>query len=429
MSSARSSTLRLLIALCWGLTAAWLSCTTSGQIAGGGTETGDVTSVAGVVYQSDGVSPAAFAGVQMLPAATDPLEGGPGFGTTADGEGHYLFDSIPSAVCEQHFNLVAWLNGTVCLADSIYVSRNRTNSVPALTLAASGAIRGVVRFSDANDLRRVRIALLGTVIATVPDAVDGSFFLSDLAPASYRCRITDIDKRYAPVETTITVGAGDTASFADTVVLEPTALLLDDFDDRDRFSFLQPVVDSSYWAAWDYPLPSQNSFLPAEIMSDFTLGLTDSTAFAGSSVHVRFALKPNVPNASSGVECLFGAPGDSTYVDCTPLKAISFYLKGRDSIRVSFTSKKVLQYPASRNYGQLGTIVVCTPTWRKVTIPVAELMPQPGSPQDADSLRWQDVRDNISKVSFGSWGQPGDTVEMWIDDITLHGMVREDFRH
>jgi hypothetical protein len=120
--------------------------------------------------------------------------------------------------------------------------------------------------------------------------------------------------------------------------------------------------------------------------------------------------------------------GSEQWVDCTPLKYVSFYVKGKGNARVSLVSKYILDYPYNDNTSHLGTSFSIPGEWTFVRFVPDQFQPMPGSRQEAEGVVWYDVRSQINKLTFSTEGAPGDTVDLWLDDISLGGMIPSDFK-
>lgn len=48
--------------------------------------------------------------------------------------------------------------------------------------------------------------------------------------------------------------------------------------------------------------------------------------------------------------------------------------------------------------------------------------------QYKDKLKWEDVRDSVDSIVFGTWGTFNDTVDIYIDEIILNGVYIDDLK-
>ncbi len=401
-------------------------CTTTSPLAGG-TENGEAK-IAGVIYNMDETTPASGAVVTLLPADQKPLDSTQVvFVDTADKQGNFLF-AIPGKIYNGiAFNCFAKLQGKVSFRNSIVARTDSTVIVPTVSLLNPGSISGKIQLMGTDDARRIRISVIGSQIAVSCSDSMGTFRLDSLAQGTYAVNISDTLNGYVPYDTIIAVSAGIVTVISQSIILTPVTFLLDNFDDGDGFSLANSVLTNSAWYAWNDSINGGKSTVtPASVISNFATCITDVGAYRGKSVHCTFVLDKVYPTPSEGFTCVL-APQNG-YVDFTQLKSVSFYIQGKDSVRVSFTSKKVSDFPAGRNWGQLGAVVACPPTWQKVTVPVSLLKPQPYSVQDSLHMTWNMVRDSVDRLVFGTEGARGDTVDVWLDNITFEGMPASSFK-
>ncbi len=203
-----------------------------------------------------------------------------------------------------------------------------------------------------------------------------------------------------------------------------TALLLDNFNDNDGFTELYTVFPDIMWYGWDDAKNGGSSVLipPYAPDSSFAKYIVPYEGM-GKVVHVQFAFGNKLEYPYAGIGCK-SESNQNSFINLSKMTAISFYIKGKGNIRVALTSKKVYDYPDDNDWGHMQKTITLTPQWQQVTIPVNELTPPVGSQQLIDGLTWQDVRESIRAIHFESAVSPfaGDTVDLWLDNIYLHGI-------
>jgi hypothetical protein len=204
-----------------------------------------------------------------------------------------------------------------------------------------------------------------------------------------------------------------------------TALLIDNFNDNDDFTELYTVFPEMMWYGWD---DAQNGGLSVLIPnygpdSSFTKYIVPYEGM-GKVVHIQFAYGNTIGGPRAGIGCKSHLLNKKYYINLSKMTALSFYIRGKGSISVGLTSKKVYDYPAGNNWGHMQKTITLPSQWQHVTIPVSELVPPSGTQQQIDGLTWQDVRDSIKAIHFSSAlsATAGDTIDLWLDNIYLHGV-------
>lgn len=204
-----------------------------------------------------------------------------------------------------------------------------------------------------------------------------------------------------------------------------TALLLDNFNDNDGFTELYTVFPDIMWYGWDDVQSGGSSFFIPSYGPDssFTKYIVPYEGM-GKVVHIQFVSGNKRETPFAGIGCKSTLNNKKYYINLTKMTAVSFYIKGKGSVRISFSSKKVDDYTDGNNWGDLQKIITIPPQWQQITIPVDELTPQDGSQQQIDGLTWQAVKDSIRAIHFEPVfpNNIGDTTNLWLDNIYLHGI-------
>jgi len=92
-------------------------------------------------------------------------------------------------------------------------------------------------------------------------------------------------------------------------------------------------------------------------------------------------------------------------------------------MRVNFISSAVDNFGAVAIRGDFGSTVTLSDQWTELSIDMDSITPEPESAALKAGLRWSDVSDSIRSIVFGSWSSvPGDTVQIQLDDVILHGV-------
>jgi len=203
-----------------------------------------------------------------------------------------------------------------------------------------------------------------------------------------------------------------------------TALLLDNFNDSDAFTELYKVFPDIIWYGWDDHVDDGTTVILPDILSSPGFSrCIEPVDGMGKAVHVTFIFGDGIEYPYAGIGCK-NATTEKYYINLGGMTAISFYMKGKGSVKVAFSSRKVDDYPEEDRWGDLQKTVRIPSEWQKITIPTSELTPPPYSVQLEDDLKWEDVRDSIRSIHFESvtGNGYGDTTELWLDNIFLHGI-------
>lgn len=203
-----------------------------------------------------------------------------------------------------------------------------------------------------------------------------------------------------------------------------TALLLDNFNDSDAFTELFKVFPDIIWYGWDdQSVGGTTVILPDIIGQPGFSRCIEPVDGMGMAAHVRFIFGNGIEYPYAGIGCK-NKTTEMYYINLEKMTAISFYLKGKGSVKVAFSSKKVDDYPEEDQWGDLQKTIKIPSEWQKITIPTNELTPPPYSVQLEDDLKWEDVRDSIRSIHFESVAgdEYSDTTELWIDNIFMHGI-------
>ncbi len=400
-----------------------LYCTA--DYAGGTTETVN-TKVAGVILKPDG-TPASNAQVRLIPTGQFPLSKNAVFHySKTDNQGHYQF-AIDSKGKEEFYNLLATTEKLAVFQDSIALKPNSSLEMENSVLKSQGSIRGMVSLPSTSNLDTVYVSVMGTDIFGA--FTTGKFTLEGVPSSSLVFRISSADQHIHYHDTLIHIPQDTTVELEDTVKLPFKSFLLDNFDDGNQLLLHNDMTFeygfNSFWYTFDEKADSNNSHIDPNINTTEGLAQLFSTsdALEGRSMHISFTLaQRQVPFA--GIGCNIGPRGG--YVDLTNLTAISFYLKGRGTIGVSFDSKHVESYPEADRWGRWGKTIECPDMWTRIEIPASDLLPQSYSPQERDSLLWNMVCDSVKTLHFTTSAFAGDTVELQLDSIALEGISEDD---
>lgn len=136
------------------------------------------------------------------------------------------------------------------------------------------------------------------------------------------------------------------------------------------------------------------------------------------------------PFAAVGFHINVTAPGSSyATINLSTMTSVTFMAKGSGNMRLHFVTDKILNYPPGQTWGEMGADFPLSPTWTKVTITTADILPQPGSPQAKDALKWAQCSDKVLQLHFQTAPSfsLGDTVDFWMDDLAMQGVSSSAF--
>lgn len=203
--------------------------------------------------------------------------------------------------------------------------------------------------------------------------------------------------------------------------------LLDNFDDGDSISNLDWFSKLGKWYAYTDADNGGNSIIePATSTTDVTTAYTIMDSYEGNSLSVKFILGDALVGPYASVACRLGVP-NKEYVSLEDMTQLAFIIKGSGTMRVNFITKYVDTNFSGIHRGDFGKTITGTDTWTEYRIDISELTPEPGTKIESDGVLWNDVRDSVRALVFGSWGQPGDTINLSIDNVRLYGIEPENY--
>ncbi|MBN1308024.1 MAG: hypothetical protein JXA18_08920 [Chitinispirillaceae bacterium] len=295
---------RLLIAVC---ILAALMCTNP-PTAGNSSQTPN--SVVGMIYQSNGKTPAAGVRVAIRPRNT--LADTSGLGLTkqlvdtatvmTDDSGRFVFDSTLDTgtyVIEADDG-----DGNMALVDSVQVGKSDSAVKVEETLRPAGAIKGIIRLSEGGDPRKVFVLAFG-IDRFARVEVDGSFRFTNLAEGIYDLRLISSLADYGVLDINgVPVSAGDTTNL-DTLVLPFVGL-----PSPKNISVSYDTLNQTVIVSWDtistslidgfnvYRAIKGNNFV---LLTDTPLPET-TTVFLDSSVKINTTYEYRVVSRNSAGE-------------------------------------------------------------------------------------------------------------------------------
>ena len=125
----------------------------------------------------------------------------------------------------------------------------------------------------------------------------------------------------------------------------------------------------------------------------------------------------------AGFGCLLSGEDDGDIIDLSDMTGIKLKVKGDGFFALRVETQDVVN--AGYDWGYYQTNVDLTADWTEVTIPVADLEPPAYSEPSKEGWTWDHGKAEATKISFQV--KDGDYAEIYLDDITLEGMVYSDF--
>jgi hypothetical protein len=204
----------LLLASCLFLA---IRCSGPTKITGNSSQTPNA--VVGILYQSDGTTPAAGVRVHIRPRKSLADTSGAGLpkklaamaatdSVVTDSAGRFAFDTT----IDTGTYVITSANGNnAVLIDSVAVkNKAATDLLAPDTLKPAGALKGVIRLSEGGDPRKVFVLAFG-IDRFARVNVDGSFKFSGLAEAKYDLRLISSLDNYGVLDTVgVAVRSADT---------------------------------------------------------------------------------------------------------------------------------------------------------------------------------------------------------------------------
>ncbi len=152
----------------------------------------------------------------------------------------------------------------------------------------------------------------------------------------------------------------------------------------------------------------------------------------GNGLHAKEYIKGS---GYPGLRLTACFPGvyNKDWFDFSQLTALSFYAKGFGSMSVELITDTIQNgYPKSDNWGHFACNFELTDTWKYYVIPVGDLRPKPFSKPQQDMLGWSAGMKKACAVVLSSspnYGPtPDDSLEIFLDDIRLHGVTKDTFK-
>ncbi|MFP4418522.1 MAG: hypothetical protein ACLFSB_14745 [Chitinispirillaceae bacterium] len=164
--------------------------------------------------------------------------------------------------------------------------------------------------------------------------------------------------------------------------------------------------------------------------SNFGLTVGD-WGHSGRGVHMVWVLEgSNYPYVGFGTSFL--GTFDEDWYDFSSLTAVSFWAKGSGRVRTCLTTDTIQNgYAEGQNWGHFSSDFTLQPQWTYYEFAAEDFVTKPYSPAQKDGLVWEDGMDKVCYFEIQNSQYydryADDTLEIYVDDIHLHGLTYEVF--
>jgi hypothetical protein len=302
-------------------------------------------------------------------------------------------------------------------ADAVRIeSISGTLAQTSLLLQTSAQLSGTAQ--EPNSV----VYLAGTHLSVMSDA-QGRYVFSQVPAGSYGVVVKPRGAS-ASLESVVNLASGD-VQVQPLQATNPDRLLLEDFSDRNRMHRFSNITGGG---TWFWTSDNSSSIVPFTLgqQSDFSLALTDSTAWSGVSAHIQVTLgkSSTARFANIGVNMRTGSNiQDSArqWVNLCNLDTLVFWAKGSGSVIVQWTTPLYLQNPAQPIlYSALFVLPI---EWQRVAISADNILPMDSRNVVSNVAPWSTACSQTRNLTF-TFDNDSD---FWLDDLTLVGHGIQDW--
>ncbi len=265
-----------------------------------------------------------------------------------------------------------------------------------------------------------QLALSGSSYGTVVNA-DKTYAFPALAEGAYVVvTATDIaGSQQRSLGASVQMRSG-TVVAGQTLPAPVNRVLVDDFS----IGQFQTNIGRTIGDGWWYTVNDSVAKGTSTITLSFVTG---AEAYAGQSMRAVYTLD----SLSAGPWALMGffLGKDSTNYDLSNLTALSFMAKGAGTIEVRFYSK-MMDSVNGNTWQQFSYVLPLPGTWTSVAIPTDSLRLPANSPAYQQGYTWAQVAPTIQiiyLIAYTPQNNPGNTITMYLDNVSLDGMKLETF--
>ncbi len=305
------------------------------------------------------------------------------------------------------------------VTDLPLLSEGTSRTLGDLRLQEVGRISGTVHSSVG---RPERILVAGTALSGTVDST-GRFALDAVPPGDHELLVGIVEGQGISWQRAGRVRVEDGIAVTGLALeVAPRRILIDDFDDGDRRSSLARLQRAGNWFYHDDSAYGGTSRLdPVSTETDLGLATTDSSAWAGRSLHARFRIGSTGTTRFSmiGVEISPRAGGSNApgWADLSRMDSLVFFAKGSGRVRIQFSTRAMARL--SGGTVQFESAFVLNGNWTRVAIPRGSIALPSGS--DFADASWDGASSEVRSIHF----MANADAELWLDDLTLAGVGLE----
>ena len=210
-------------------------------------------------------------------------------------------------------------------------------------------------------------------------------------------------------------------------------VVLDDFNDPFKGQTTQgwklgAAAKAGYWYGyndWNHGRAGLGTIMLPDVVNldtNFVQAVADDCGEGSPCLHFKAIGGTGYAYPFSGVGFNFLSEGKD--VDLSTMDSITFRAKGKGSFRFKLMTKHITDDFDRKNYwADMGSTFTLKPAWQRFTIAVDDILPQDGAPL-ADTATWQECMDHVRKIHLTTSPafKARDTLDLWIDDIVMHGV-------
>ncbi|HUI90989.1 MAG TPA: hypothetical protein VLX68_01970 [Chitinivibrionales bacterium] len=205
-----------------------------------------------------------------------------------------------------------------------------------------------------------------------------------------------------------------------TIVAPVNRILVDDFTVGGFVTNLGRLIGGGWW--YDVNDSASGS------QSTISLGVVSGAeAYAGQSLHAVYALDPQSADPWALMGFFLGK--DSTNYDLSSLTSLSFMARGTGTVEIRFYSR-MMDSINGNTFQQFAYVLPLPAAWTKVIVPVDSVKLPSSCPAAQQGITWAQVAPTVQIIYFTAYtpqNNPGDTINLWLDDVSLDGMKLETF--
>lgn len=215
-------------------------------------------------------------------------------------------------------------------------------------------------------------------------------------------------------------------------------VVLDDFNDPHKGQTLHgwrlgTSAKAGFWYGyndWNHGKTGLGTGMIPDVVHDdtgFGRAVADDCGEGSPCLHVMFIGGTGYAYPFSGVGFNFLREGGD--VNLLNMDSITFRARGKGSFRFKLMTKHITDDFDRKNYwADMGRTFKLAATWRRYVMSTEDILPQDGAPL-ADTATWEECADHTRKIHLTTpeTFKAKDTIDLWIDDIVMHGVTSSVF--